>query len=59
VTTERRRRRARVIELVPEDGQWTARHAPTGVASCGDTPAEALRNLRDAVRVYRATVRED
>jgi len=38
------------VELVREDdGRVTARHVDSGVASFGDTEAEALRQLADAL----------
>jgi len=38
------------VEFVHEDdGRVTARHVETGVASFGDTEAEALRQLADAL----------
>lgn len=38
------------VEFVhEEDGRVTARHVDTGVASFGDTEAEALRQLADAL----------
>ena len=39
-----------VVEFVHEDdGRVTARHVESGVASFGDTEAEALRQLADAL----------
>lgn len=38
------------VEFIHEDdGRVTARHIDTGVASFGDTEAEALRQLADAL----------
>lgn len=38
------------VEFIQEDdGRVTARHIKTGVASFGDTEAEALRQLADAL----------
>jgi len=38
------------VELLREDdGRLTARHVDSGVASFGDTEAEALRQLADAL----------
>jgi predicted RNase H-like HicB family nuclease len=35
------------------DGVWTAIDEDTGVASQGDTKADALDNLEDALRLHR------
>ena len=42
------------VEFVEEDdGRVTARHLESGVASFGDTEAEALRQLADALDSHR------
>lgn len=42
------------VEFVHEDdGRVTARHVESGVASFGDTEAEALRQLADALDSHR------
>jgi len=41
-----------VVFIREDDGRVTARHIETGVASFGDTEAEALRALADAVESH-------
>ena len=42
------------VEFVEEDdGRVTARHLESGVASFGDTEAEAFRQLADALESHR------
>jgi predicted RNase H-like HicB family nuclease len=38
------------------DGRWTSIHEPTGVASQGETRAEALEHLDEAVALYRGEI---
>jgi predicted RNase H-like HicB family nuclease len=37
---------------------WVAKCPETGVASCGDTPQEALSNLKEALELYLENARE-
>ena len=47
------------IHLVEDpDGGWTARDEATGVVSQGETRAEALDNLDEAVALYRGEIGE-
>lgn len=41
-----------------EDGIYVAKSPETGVASCGDTPEEALCNLKEAVELYLENAKE-
>jgi predicted RNase H-like HicB family nuclease len=48
------RNRSPAVEFVEEEDRWiTARHIESGVASFGDTEAEALRQLADALESHR------
>jgi predicted RNase H-like HicB family nuclease len=50
----------REIRLIEEaDGWWSAIDEDTGVASQGETRAEALSNLDDAIAATEATRTED
>ena len=52
-------RTARVTALIWKEGEVYVSKAPElGVASVGDTPAEALANLREAVELYLENARE-
>ena len=52
----------RYIELTmtveEEDGQFVSLCQELGTASCGDTPEEALANLREAVTIHIAGLEE-
>jgi len=41
-----------VVFIREDDGRVTARHIESGVASFGDTDAEALRELADALESH-------
>jgi len=41
-----------VVFIREDDGRVTARHIESGVASFGDTDAEALRGLADALESH-------
>ena len=41
-----------MIEAVHRYEGYVARYPETGVASCEDSPEEALRNLKEAVELY-------
>lgn len=41
-----------VVFIREDDGRVTARHIETGVASFGDSEAEALRSLADALESH-------
>ena len=41
-----------------EEGVYVAKSPETGVASCGDTPEEALCNLKEAVELYLENAKE-
>jgi predicted RNase H-like HicB family nuclease len=41
-----------------EDGMYVSKSPETGVASCGDTPEEALCNLLEAVELYLENAKE-
>lgn len=43
---------------VREGEQFVSRCKELGVASCGDTPEEALDNLKDALEVYLSDLEE-
>ena len=52
-------RRARVTALIWKEGEVYVSKAPElGVASAGDTPADALANLREAIELYLENARE-
>jgi len=52
-------RTARVTALIWKEGEVYVSKAPElGVASVGDTPAEALANLREAVELYLENAHE-
>ena len=52
-------RRARVTALIWKEGEVYVSKAPElGVASAGDTPTEALANLREAIELYLENARE-
>jgi predicted RNase H-like HicB family nuclease len=38
--------------LWEEECVWVAKSPETGIASCGDTPQEALCNLKEALELY-------
>ena len=44
--------------LWEEECVWVAKSPETGVASCGDTPQEALSNLKEALELYLENARE-
>jgi len=44
------------ITLVAEDDGWTARDVKTGVASCGETRADALAMLDEAVALHTGAI---
>ena len=41
-----------------EDGVYVSKCVELDVASCGDTPKEALENIRDAIDIYLKNARE-
>lgn len=41
-----------------EEGVYISKSPETGVASCGDTPEEALSNLKEAVELYLENAKE-
>ena len=41
-----------------EEGVYVSRCPELGVASCGDTPEEALGNLKEAVELYLDNAKE-
>jgi predicted RNase H-like HicB family nuclease len=41
-----------------EEYVWVAKSPETRVASCGDTPQEALSNLKEALELYLENARE-
>ncbi|MCW3130698.1 MAG: type II toxin-antitoxin system HicB family antitoxin [Methanophagales archaeon] len=41
-----------------EEGTYVSKCPELGVASCGDTPEEALSNLKEAVELYLDNARE-
>jgi predicted RNase H-like HicB family nuclease len=41
-----------------EDGVYVSKCPELGVASCGDTPEEAMRNLKEAVELYLENAKE-
>ena len=41
-----------------EEGVYVSKCPELGVASCGDTPEEALSNLQEAVELYLDNARE-
>lgn len=44
--------------LWEEECVWVAKYPETGVASCGDTPQEALSNLKEALELYLENAKE-
>lgn len=46
------------VIIEPEDGQFTALCKELNVASCGNTFDEALRNVKDAIKVHLETLEE-
>lgn len=44
--------------LWEEDGVYVSKCPELGVASCGDTPDEALVNLKEAVELYLENAKE-
>lgn len=43
--------------LWEEECVWVAKSPETGIASCGDTPQEALSNLKEALELYLENAR--
>lgn len=41
-----------------EDGVYVSKSPETGIASCGDTPEEALSTLKEAVELYLENAKE-
>jgi len=41
-----------------EGGIYVSKNPETGIASCGDTPEKALRNLKEAVELYLENARK-
>jgi len=41
-----------------EDGVYVSKCPELGVASCGDTPEEAILNLKEAVELYLENAKE-
>ena len=41
-----------------EGGVYVSKSPETGIASCGDTPEEALSNLKEAVELYLENAKE-
>jgi predicted RNase H-like HicB family nuclease len=47
-----------IATLWEEECVWVVKFLETGVASCGDTPQEALSNLKEALELYLENARE-
>ena len=47
------------FRVFPEDEQFVSRCEELGVASCGDTAAEALDNIVDATELYLEAVGDE
>lgn len=43
--------------LWEEECVWVAKSPENGIASCGDTPQEALSNLKEALELYLENAR--
>ena len=41
-----------------ENGVYVSKSPETGIASCGDTPEEALSNLKEAIELYLENAKE-
>lgn len=52
------KRSALTAVLREEDGVYVSECPELGVASCGDTPEEALVNLKEAVELYLENAKE-
>ncbi|WP_245529346.1 type II toxin-antitoxin system HicB family antitoxin [Methanofollis liminatans] len=52
------KRSALTAVLREEDGVYVSECPELGVATCGDTPEEALVNLKEAVEVYLENAKE-
>jgi Uncharacterised protein family (UPF0150). len=46
------------ITIWEEDGVFVSKCAELEVASCGDTPEEALANIREAIELYLANAKD-
>lgn len=46
------------VTIWEEEGVYVAKCVELEVASCGDTPQEALENIREAVDLYLKNARE-
>jgi len=46
------------ITIWEEDGVYVSKCVELEVASCGDTPKEALENIREAIDLYLVNARE-
>ena len=47
------------ITVTKSDGWFVAKDAQTGVVSQGETKADALENLADAIRLYERPIPEN
>lgn len=47
-----------VATIWEEEGVYVSKCPELGVASCGDTPEEAISNLKEAVELYLENARE-
>ncbi|MDD5144429.1 type II toxin-antitoxin system HicB family antitoxin [Methanoregula sp.] len=46
------------VTIWEEDGVYVSKCVELEVASCGDTPKEALENIREAIDLYLKNARE-
>ncbi|MCK9632148.1 MAG: type II toxin-antitoxin system HicB family antitoxin [Methanoregula sp.] len=46
------------VTIWEEDGVYVSKCVELEVASCGDTPREALENIREAIDLYLKNARE-
>jgi len=46
------------VTIWEEDGVYVSKCVEIEVASCGDTPKEALENIRDAIDIYLKNAQE-
>jgi predicted RNase H-like HicB family nuclease len=51
-------RRHFTIAIWEEEGTYVAKCAELEVTSCGETPSEAIENLREAIRLYLKNAEE-
>jgi predicted RNase H-like HicB family nuclease len=45
--------------VIKEGTQYSSWYPKLDIASCGDTPEEALENLTDAVELYLETLKQE